>query len=116
MTDREPFLEGIRLFNERKFWEAHEAWEEVWLPLGGGEERFYGGLIQLAAGLHHLTQTGRWHAAARMFDEAQKKLEAFRPRHAGIDVDDLIARVERLGHAAREERQDEGLFFELRAG
>ena len=30
------FLEGIHDFNSRKFWEAHEAWETLWLSACGG--------------------------------------------------------------------------------
>ena len=26
----EPYLRGIELFNQHKFWESHEAWEEIW--------------------------------------------------------------------------------------
>ena len=49
----EPYLEGVDLFNRGFFWEAHEAWETVWLAAGPGTTvgRFLQGLIQAAAAL-----------------------------------------------------------------
>ncbi|MCA9081820.1 MAG: DUF309 domain-containing protein, partial [Planctomycetaceae bacterium] len=42
---------GRRLFAAGYYWEAHEAWEAVWLRLGrkGAEADFVKGLIKLAA-------------------------------------------------------------------
>ncbi len=48
--------EGIRLFNNRKFFEAHEALEAVWLKARGEEKTFLHGLIQIAAAFHHHTR------------------------------------------------------------
>lgn len=47
--------EGVRLFNEGDFFEAHEAWEDHW-GKGGREERDATlGLIKAAVALHHLS-------------------------------------------------------------
>ncbi len=48
-----PWLYGVDLFNAHFFWEAHEAWEELWAStkreaLAG---RLLQGLIQIAAAL-----------------------------------------------------------------
>lgn len=47
------YLEGIDLFNRAFFWEAHEAWEAVWLAAGTDTVvgRYLQGLIQAAAAL-----------------------------------------------------------------
>lgn len=47
------YLEGIDLFNDQKYWEAHEAWEEIWREAKGEEKLFYQALIQAAAALLH---------------------------------------------------------------
>lgn len=47
----EPYLYGVDLFNHGYWWEAHEAWEAVWLAAGQRATRcgsFVQGLIQLA--------------------------------------------------------------------
>lgn len=47
------FARGVELFNARRFFDAHEVWEEIWLPATGNEKRFLQGLIQIAAAFHH---------------------------------------------------------------
>ena len=47
---------GRVAFNRGGYFEAHELWEEVWHELAGAERIFVQGLIQIAAGLHHLEQ------------------------------------------------------------
>ena len=47
------FLEGIRLFNAQRYFEAHEALEAVWLKATGDRKTFLQGLIQVAAAFHH---------------------------------------------------------------
>jgi len=69
--DCEPYLHGVDLFNNGYWWEAHEAWESVWLAAGRETEHgnFVQGLIQLAGaqlkrftgvsrGAQMLTETG----------------------------------------------------------
>ena len=45
------YLYGIDLFNHGYYWEAHEAWEALWLAAGrhGSVADFLKGLIKLAA-------------------------------------------------------------------
>jgi predicted metal-dependent hydrolase len=46
----QPYLYGLDLFNHGYYWEAHEAWEGLWLACGrqGTTATFLKGLIQLA--------------------------------------------------------------------
>jgi hypothetical protein len=53
MKERKKFQRGVALFNARKFFEAHEVWEELWLREPEPEKTFLQGLIQLAAAFHH---------------------------------------------------------------
>jgi predicted metal-dependent hydrolase len=79
-----PLLEGIALFNERRFWHAHEAWEKLWLRSGGAEKEFLRGLIQLAAAYHHV-QRGTLRGAGRLFEAALRRLASAEPSYLGID-------------------------------
>jgi len=47
------YVEGIHHFNARRYFEAHEVWEEIWLRSHGDRKVFYQMLIQAAVGLHH---------------------------------------------------------------
>ena len=58
------FLEGVHNFNSRKFWEAHESWETLWLAAESDLEQFLQGLIQVAAAYHHV-QRGTYRGAPR---------------------------------------------------
>lgn len=58
MRDSSAALEqGREAFNRGHYFLAHELWEEVWRALTDAEQRLdVQGLIQIAAGLHHLQQ------------------------------------------------------------
>jgi hypothetical protein len=71
-------------FNRAAYFEAHELWEDVWRALDARarpvERLAVQGLIQIAAGLHHLQQ-GRRGPAAQLLRKGLAKLsaEAFPP-------------------------------------
>ena len=87
-----PISEGVALFNEQRFWHAHEAWERLWLIERGPEKRFLQGLIQLAAAYHHVVR-GNHRGARRLFDAALAKLEPFDADHDGVDRAQAIVRA-----------------------
>lgn len=78
------FLRGVEHFNALEFWEAHEAWEELWLAAGTDLEQFLQGLIQLAAAYHHLRR-GTFRGGVRLFEAALRRLSAFPHPYCGID-------------------------------
>ena len=49
----EALEEGVRLFNEERFWESHEALEEIWHPAKGIDRNIIQGLILTAAAFVH---------------------------------------------------------------
>jgi predicted metal-dependent hydrolase len=92
--DYEPmYLEGIEHFNRCDFFEAHEAWEEVWQDYQGPSRKFYQGLIQVAVALHHFGN-GNIRGARKLYHSSRAYLEPYRPRHLGIDLDKLLAQFE----------------------
>jgi predicted metal-dependent hydrolase len=87
-------LRGVELFNGGEFWEAHEAWEEVWMPhrhRPGSE--FFKGLIQCAAGFHHL-KGGNSGGALIKWASGSTYLQPFLPAAHGLRLDDLVKRVD----------------------
>lgn len=83
----QEFLYGVDLFNHGYWWEAHEAWEAVWIaadrytPIGF----FVQGLIQAAASLlkHSL---GQEKGAQSLWMAGSEKLRCPGERCLGIDV------------------------------
>ena len=100
-TGEEAQLErGIALFNSGKFWEAHEAWEEIWMNHPEDGRFFIQGLIQLAAAYHQLGKKV-YRGVVIHLKQAQERLRLFPSDFLGIDVspilqviDDSLAAIE----------------------
>ncbi len=88
MRENAPFRRGIALFNAGKFFEAHEAWEEIWMTETGSEKTFLQGLIQIAAAFHHQIR-GNPRGMKSLLAAGLAKLSRFPATHGGIDVADL---------------------------
>ena len=91
----ELFRRGVSLFNEVRYWHAHEAWEALWRAAPDDDRDFYQGLIQVAAGLLHLQRRNR-RGALNKLTEGLAKLKPYQPAHHGIFVNELIGRAERI--------------------
>ena len=92
--DRTDFHRGIRLFNQARFWEAHEAWEAVWLRHPEDGRYFVQGLIQVAAGYHQLRRK-IFRGFLIHLRRAQERLVLFPDLFLGIDVADLRKEIGR---------------------
>jgi predicted metal-dependent hydrolase len=100
----EQFLKGVEQFNSQFFFEAHDAWEEVWMETSGPERLFYQGLIQLAVGMYHLSNRNLKGACSQL-TKSLAKLEQYLPGYRGVDIAVLVASVrECLGEVRRVQR------------
>ncbi len=89
----DPIQEGIRLFNDRYFFEAHEVLEEVWRKEHGEPRLFLQGLIQICAAYHH-TQNGNRIGAVTLLERGAEKIRRYPPGYLGIDTMPLLAHVD----------------------
>jgi predicted metal-dependent hydrolase len=98
--------EGLARFNAGKFWEAHEAWEQIWRRHAEPWRFFIQGLIQAAAG-HHQLRRGIHHGAVKHLKNALAKLEVAPPDFAGLAMEEFRAQLRKLvaeiEHVAPEE-------------
>lgn len=88
--DWREYEEGWRLFNERQFWHAHEAWESVWKRRSEESRIFFQGIIQLAAAYHLLLVKKRHGGMMRNFEKAEEKLRLFPRLFLRVDVAGLL--------------------------
>ena len=89
MTELEHALaEAARLFRDHRFHEVHEVLEDVWRTLTGDRRVFVQGLIQIAAGFHHLAR-GRPKSAAALFARGRAKVARCGAASGG-DVETLL--------------------------
>jgi len=89
----DPIQEGIRLFNDRFFFEAHEVLEGVWREEHGEPKVFLQGLIQISAAYHH-AQNGNLIGATTLLQRGAEKIRRYPVGYLGIDTRDLLARVD----------------------
>ncbi len=90
----EIYLFGIDLFNYHYWWEAHEAWEVVWIAAGKHTKTglFIQGLIQIAAA--HLKGWQEYpDAASNLAIAGLKKMQHIGGYYLGIDVPKLRSDV-----------------------
>lgn len=97
------YLEGLRHFNRREFFESHEVLEELWQETHDERRKFYQGLIQAAVALHHF-ENGNLGGARKVYLSARNYLGAYPPEYEGLSVIDLVVALdlcfEQLGEAA----------------
>src|SRR5262249_30489999 len=66
--------ETRRLFNEERYWEAHEVLEGLWKQAKGDERQLLQGLILTAAALVH-AQKDEWGVVSTMLADAESRLQ-----------------------------------------
>ncbi len=76
--------EGINFFNSGRYFEAHEAWEDLWRMTQGPLRLYYQGLVQAAVGLHHF-QHANPNGGRAQLTKAVSKLSQYPHRFCQID-------------------------------
>jgi hypothetical protein len=90
MNSIDPRLkEFVRLFNEEKFFDAHEVLEDLWLETEGELKDFYKGLIQCAVAFVHL-QRGNLRGAIKLYTTASGYLRRYLPECEQINTEKLM--------------------------
>jgi uncharacterized protein len=96
MGDPDRLERGRTAFNRGEYFQAHELWEESWRELEGAERIFTQGLIQIAAGLHHLQQ-GRLGPGSGLLRKGLEKLSQRAPAlFVHLRGDELARQVARV--------------------
>jgi hypothetical protein len=76
---------GIDHFNNRRFFQAHEAWETAWHPSSEDERDFWQGITQVAVGFTHY-QRGNPKGSVSLLRKGARKLDAYGETHRGVPV------------------------------
>ncbi len=79
------YRQGIRLFNSRAFFDAHEVLEDLWRGAAVPEKPFLQGLIQVAVALHHYSK-GNATGAASLLARGERNLAGYPEMYGGIDL------------------------------
>ena len=90
IIDRARLDEGLALFSDGRWFEAHEVLEAAWRPLAPGPDRhFLQGLIQLAVALEHWRR-GNPRGARGQWEKAQRHLDGLGDVYAGVQLARLL--------------------------
>jgi uncharacterized protein len=97
--------EGIRLFNEGNYFEAHEALECAWREETDPIRELYRGILQVAVCYLHITR-GNYDGAIKMYGRSMKWLAPWPDITLGINVAQLrldlanvVEEIQKLGQA-----------------
>lgn len=92
----ELFQDGLKYYKTGNYFEAHEAWEELWSDFYLKDKKFVQGLIQLAVSFVHL-RNGNMIGAINLLRKSKEKFQAFSGIHRGINVNFLLQEIENVG-------------------
>ncbi len=106
--------EGLRLFNEEKYFEAHEALEVAWLEEKGKVRDLYRGILQVGVAYLHITR-GNYAGAIKVYKRSQRWLEGWSAVCRGIYVEELRRDAEAAINEARRLGEKRIGEFDLRA-
>src|SRR5688572_27821042 len=93
--EKKLYLEGIELFNGHEFFEAHEAWEDVWHAAYGLKHDFYQGMIQAAVALEHYRRSNP-RGVLSLHRTYPPKFRNVPERFMGLDVKRFLAAMEEV--------------------
>jgi hypothetical protein len=83
--ERKLYYEGIHLFNDLEYFEAHEAWEEAWRAACGRKFSFYQGMIQCAVALEHYRRSNPA-GVMSLYTTYRPKFRGLPPVFMGLEV------------------------------
>ena len=94
---KHPFYRAFfHCWNEKRYYDAHDVLEQLWLKTKSRDTDYFKGLIQAAGAFVHLQKqfenpshakhSRRLPPAVRLFRLAEKNLSGFTPQHHGLDV------------------------------
>ena len=89
------FLKGLNHYKLHEFYEAHEAWEDLWSDYYLQDKKFIQGLIQLSVSFVHL-KNNNLNGAKSLLRKCREKFKNFNGIHRGIDINILLKEIQKV--------------------
>lgn len=100
---REQLHRGVELFQAGRWFDCHDAFEEVWRSTTPEPKDLIQGLIQIAVGIFH-QRRGKPEVAQRVLAKGRRRVEPYPSPSLGLDLAHLLDGVRhwerRLGDGA----------------
>ncbi len=87
--------EGVELFNNYNFFEAHDYFEDIWFEAASNEKLFFQGLVQISVGCYHLI-CGNLKGAKSQLTKGNCKLKGFEPSFYNMNITELRFEIDVL--------------------
>ena len=91
----ENFFKALNLFNNQKWYEAHDAFEDIWNTLNGDERQIIQGILQVSVSQFHLSK-GNLNGATILLGEGLGRIKPRTNIDLGIDLKSFYKCLEKL--------------------
>jgi len=102
------FQKGLMEYEKGDYFEAHEAWEDLWSDYNLTDRKFIQGLIQLSVSFVHL-RNGNMNGARSLLKKCSEKFQPYQHLQRGINMNELKMGIETVA-LAYEEINDPQIF------
>ena len=89
------FLNDLNIFNNQKWFEAHDAFEDIWNTLDGDERQIIQGILQVSVSQFHLSK-GNMNGATILLGEGLGRIKNRTNINLGIDLQTFCKCLEEL--------------------
>ena len=89
------FINALYLFNNQKWYEAHDAFEDIWNTIDGEKRQIVQGILQVSVSQFHLSQ-GNLNGATILLGEGLGRIKNRTNENIGIDLESFCQSLEKL--------------------
>ena len=104
----DTFSKALNLFNDQKWYEAHDAFEEIWNTLYGDERQIVQGILQVSVSQFHLCK-GNLNGATILLGEGLGRIKTRTNINLGVD---LVSFCESLDFLLKKLQHNQKVFEE----
>ena len=92
---KDSFSIALNLFNNHQWYEAHDAFEEIWNNVDGDERQVIQGILQVSVSQFHLSK-GNLNGATILLGEGLGRIKTRTKINLGIDLESFCRCLENL--------------------
>tara|TARA_B100000886_G_scaffold8357_1_gene5381 strand:+ start:43 stop:411 length:369 start_codon:yes stop_codon:yes gene_type:complete len=92
---KDSLFAALNLFNNHEWYEAHDAFEEIWNTVDGDERQVIQGILQVSVSQFHLSK-GNLNGATILLGEGLGRIKTRTNINLGIDLESFCQCLEKL--------------------
>ena len=92
---KDSLFNALSLFNNQKWYEAHDAFEEIWNSVDGDERQVIQGILQVSVSQFHLSK-GNLNGATILLGEGLGRIKTRTKINLGFDLESFCRCLENL--------------------